>query len=123
MHISHYLIRHFTKTNFLALLEESGDKGVSVKAEHVEKILKHLKSYESAQEDGLLLEVPFTTLSEYLWLLRACCENGLRPLGKAAGLYLAAAVADFYIPSKDMPEHKMQSAEGAPEVIKSNFNI
>lgn len=28
--------------------------------------------------------------------------------------YLAAAVSDFYIPASEMPEHKIQSLEGAP---------
>ena len=63
----------------------------------------------------MLREIPFTTLSDYLWLLRACCE-ALAPLGEHAMLYLAAAVSDFYIPASSMSEHKLQSSEGAPEV-------
>merc|ERR1712020_639044 len=31
-------------------------------------------------------------------------------------LYLAAAVSDFYIPSSEMPEHKIQSSGGAPKL-------
>lgn len=30
--------------------------------------------------------------------------------------YLAAAVSDFYIPASEMPEHKIQSSEGALQV-------
>ena len=46
-----------------------------------------------------LLELPFTTLFEYLWLLRTICERfGSIGLGSKAMLYLAAAVSDFYIP-------------------------
>ena len=71
---------------------------------------------QNVRELGLLHEMPFTTLSDYLWLLRACCE-ALAPLGKRAMLYLAAAVSDFYIPAASMSEHKLQSSEGAPEVI------
>ena len=67
------------------------------------------------KRNGLLREIPFTTLSDYLWLLRACCET-LAPLGEHAMLYLAAAVSDFYIPASSMSEHKLQSSEGAPEV-------
>ncbi|GFY19282.1 phosphopantothenate--cysteine ligase [Trichonephila clavipes] len=35
----------------------------------------------------------------------------MRPMGKDAILYLAAAVSDFYIPEKDMAEHKISSDE------------
>ena len=62
-----------------------------------------------------MLQLGFTTLSDYLWMLRIIC-NQLGPLGKRVMLYLAAAVSDFYIPAQEMPEHKMQSSEGAPSV-------
>ncbi len=62
-----------------------------------------------------MLEVHFTSLSDYLWLLRAVCQL-LAPFGSRAMLYLAAAVADFYIPAGKMSEHKLQSSDGAPEV-------
>ena len=46
-----------------------------------------------------LLEVPFTTLFEYLWMLRTICERlGGNGLDRQVMLYLAAAVSDFYIP-------------------------
>ncbi len=46
----------------------------------------------------------------------SCFTFSFPPPPCSALLYLAAAVADFYIPSESMPEHKLQSAEGAPEV-------
>ncbi|KAJ4450414.1 hypothetical protein ANN_01838 [Periplaneta americana] len=45
----------------------------------------------------------------------AACEC-LAPFGARAVLYLAAAVSDFYIPSSQMPTHKMQSEAGAPNI-------
>ncbi len=38
--------------------------------------------------------------------------RAVRPLGRGALLYLAAAVSDFYLPWADMAEHKMQSSAG-----------
>lgn len=35
----------------------------------------------------------------------------LRPCGRQAAFYLAAAVSDFYIPWSQMVEHKIQSAD------------
>lgn len=49
-----------------------------------------------------LLKVTFTTLFEYLFLLREISCSVLRPIGSQAMLYLAAAVSDFYIPSANM---------------------
>ena len=34
------------------------------------------------------------------------------PLGSRALIYLAAAVSDFYVPSAEMAEHKIQSSNG-----------
>lgn len=36
--------------------------------------------------------------------------------GSGVMFYLAAAVSDFYIPASEMPEHKIQSSEGALQV-------
>lgn len=60
-----------------------------------------LRQYKEALEQGKLLQLSFTTLSEYLWLLRSACQ-ALAPLENKAILYLAAAVSDFYIPSNEM---------------------
>uniref|UniRef100_A0A6U7DKI9 DNA/pantothenate metabolism flavoprotein C-terminal domain-containing protein n=1 Tax=Haptolina brevifila TaxID=156173 RepID=A0A6U7DKI9_9EUKA len=58
------------------------------------------------------LAVPFTSVSDYLQLLReATCA--LAPAGPHAMLLLAAAVSDFYVPPEEMPEHKIQSAATA----------
>lgn len=73
----------------------------SVKNECVNSILPILTRYKSTKEAGDLLCISFTSLTEYLWLLRAACEC-LASFGSRAVLYLAAAVSDFYIPSNEM---------------------
>lgn len=55
-----------------------------------------------------LLAVPFTTIFEYLFFLRATCTC-LQKAGPAALIFLAAAVSDFYIPEKEMATEKIQS--------------
>lgn len=107
-------LRHLSTYNFLDLLEldgENQDAPVKVKSEHQKRLSSILRDYEQVQRDRSLLWVEFQSLSEYLHLLQMC-STCLQGLGKSAMLYLAAAVADFYIPKDQMPEHKIQSAEG-----------
>ena len=59
--------------------------------------------------------ISFTSLADYMWYLRLICER-IGSFGPRAMLYLAAAVSDFYIPASEMPEHKLQSSEGAPKL-------
>ncbi|CAB4054944.1 PPCS [Lepeophtheirus salmonis] len=54
------------------------------------------KEYNSKKDQ--LLESPILRLS---------------PLESRVLLYLAAAVSDFYVPDTELPQHKIQSAEGA----------
>lgn len=60
-----------------------------------------IKAYKTAVSEDRLLCIDFTSLSEYLWLLRAICQQ-LSDHGALALLYLAAAVSDFYIPADKM---------------------
>ena len=61
---------------------------------------------------GTLLAVPFTTLFQYLNLLRALCtEMSSVPKPRRVMVYLAAAVSDFYVPWERLPTHKIQSRE------------
>lgn len=57
-----------------------------------------LEAYHRARHEGLLLQLPFTTVTEYLFLLRELA-GVLAPLKRHAMYYLAAAVSDFFIPS------------------------
>lgn len=107
-------MRHFTTTNFLDMLELDKED-IKVTGSHRSLVRKLLDQYRDVKEKTRLLEVPFTTLSDYLWLLKTACHH-LNNCGPKAMLYLAAAVSDFYIPAQKMSEHKIQSSEGAPTV-------
>ena len=62
--------------------------------------------------DKTLLVLTFTTVDSYLLLLEEVALN-LRQCGRMSMIYLAAAVSDFYIPSSEMCEHKIQSTASA----------
>jgi len=107
-------MRHFSNVNFLELLEIQDDN-VQVDQDHSKLVKELLLKYQDIKKKNRLLEVPFTTLTDYLWLLKSACHE-LNHFGPKSMLYLAAAVSDFYIPNEDMVEHKIQSSDGAPSV-------
>ncbi|NWS49391.1 PPCS ligase, partial [Probosciger aterrimus] len=78
-------------------------------------LLPALRDYHRATEQGMLLPIEFTELDEYLELLRAAAR-ALAPFGSSVMFYLAAAVSDFYIPTSELPEHKIQSSEGPLQI-------
>lgn len=101
--------RHFSGQQFLDMLEISeNSQAINVRPDSVDVLLPILTKYKTAQESNRLLYINFTSVSDYLWLLRAACES-LAPFEKRALLFLAAAVSDFYVPQEDMPQHKIQS--------------
>lgn len=106
--------RHFSGQQFLDMLEIQENSSINVKPDSVDVLLPVLSRYKQAQESNRLLYVTFTSVSDYLWLLRAACE-ALAPFEQRAVLYLAAAVSDFYVPQEEMPKHKIQSS-GAPKI-------
>ncbi|KAK3907882.1 Phosphopantothenate--cysteine ligase [Frankliniella fusca] len=111
-------LRHVAGAKFLDMLEvdeSSENPTISVKSSEVQQILPVLRKYKAAQESQKFLQVGFTTLSDYLWLLKTTCEF-LPSFGSRAMLYLAAAVSDFYVPATQMPTHKIQSQDGAPTI-------
>jgi phosphopantothenate---cysteine ligase (ATP) len=63
----------------------------------IARILPVLKERNDAAKSGRMLKIPFTTLTDYLWLLRASTAS-MATLGNRAMVYLAAAVSDFYLP-------------------------
>lgn len=73
----------------------------SVLSQYRENVIKVLHKYKETLNQDKLLQLTFTTLSEYLWLLRSACQ-ALACLKNKAILYLAAAVSDFYIPSNEL---------------------
>ena len=57
-----------------------------------------------------LLEIPYTTVNEYLDLLKECTQilgNISQRVNKKHIMYLAAAVSDFFIPEEEISEHKI----------------
>ncbi|XP_073292119.1 phosphopantothenate--cysteine ligase 2-like isoform X1 [Primulina huaijiensis] len=83
---------------------------VTVHPAHAEKVKMAISEHHAAIR-GHLLKLPFTTIFEYLQLLRLVAFS-MRCLGSKALFYLAAAVSDFYVPWESMAEHKIQSGLG-----------
>ncbi|XP_054280309.1 phosphopantothenate--cysteine ligase isoform X2 [Macrosteles quadrilineatus] len=119
-------VRHFVGHQFLDKLiisdVEANDEErastcsrIEVAPEFALGVMPILKRYKTAIQEKRLLCIDFTTLSDYLWLLRGACQQ-LTNHGSKALLYLAAAVSDFYIPANKIPEHKIQSGDGAPTI-------
>lgn len=106
--------RHYShSTNcFLDFMEEhdGDDERVVVRKEYQEKMRRVLHQYQLAKKNRLLLLLPFTTVTDYLFQLRSLAVS-MQPLGERALFYLAAAVSDFFIPRERMEEHKIQSRE------------
>ena len=104
--------RHYShSTNcFLDFLHEGSNGSVVANEEYREKMLSVLRKYSWAKENNMLLLLPFTTITDYLWSLREIAQL-MRPLGSKSLFYLAAAVSDFFIPRDRMVEHKIQSSD------------
>ncbi|MCD7462897.1 Phosphopantothenate--cysteine ligase 2 [Datura stramonium] len=87
------------------------DSSIEVDALHAETVKRAITENRAAVAEGILLKLPFTTIFEYLQILRLISVS-LRDLGPSAIFFLAAAVSDFYIPWESMAFHKIQSASG-----------
>jgi len=103
--------RFLSGSNMLEWLDVSGDDVLvnQQKAKFVKSILQEYKSYTDR-----LCRIQFTSLADYLWLLRISSQI-LNDHPRAI-LYLAAAVSDFYVPSEKLPQHKLQSSQGVPAI-------
>eukprot|EP00126_Sphaerothecum_destruens_P004049 Sdes_comp17934_c0_seq1m7194 len=94
--------------------DASSDRGASIQVLQtgvMRNISAVLEKYQRVKAKNLLCKVPFVTVHEYLYLLQGIVQE-FSPLGSKGVFYLAAAVSDFYIPSKDLVEHKIQSQNG-----------
>ena len=90
---------------------------VTVKDEYQGRLGEVLGKYNHAKDANALLKLPFTSLPDYLHMLRAVCGVLAEfRVGPSALIYLAAAVSDFFIPLTDLAEHKIQSREGPLEI-------
>jgi phosphopantothenate-cysteine ligase len=113
--------RHYSHATdcFLDFLHEGPDGSVVANDEYREKMLKVLRKYNTAKSKNLLLTLPFTTITDYLFVLRSIAQL-MRPLGRRGLLYLAAAVSDFFVPPERMVEHKIQSTNATDTSIEGN---
>lgn len=113
--------RHYSHSTdcFLDFLHESPDGSVVANEEYRDKMLSVLREYNSAKKKNLLLTLPFTTITDYLFILRSIAQL-MRPLGHNGLLYLAAAVSDFFVPPERMVEHKIQSTDAADSAPSTN---
>ena len=108
--------RHYShSTNcFLDFMEEGDaschNSDIIIRQEYQQKMQKVLREYQAAKRNRMLLLLPFTNVTEYLFELRNLAQL-MQPLGARAMFYLAAAVSDFFIPKDRMEEHKIQSRE------------
>lgn len=106
--------RHYShSTNcFLDFMDDANGE-VIVRHEYQEKMRHVLRQYQMAKKNRMLLLLPFTTVTEYLFELRNLAML-MQPLSNRALFYLAAAVSDFFIPRERMEEHKIQSSSETP---------
>ena len=111
--------RHYSHATdcFLDFLHEGPNGTVEANEEYSEKMLKVLRQYNSAKQRRLLLTLPFTTINDYLFVLRSISQL-MRPLGPNGLLYLAAAVSDFFVPPERMVEHKIQSTNATDSQLE-----
>lgn len=111
--------RHFQGQDILNSLEvkvnEVEGTQITVRQDHIKKILPILEMYQEVASKKRWLKIPFTTLPDYLWILKGAAET-LEKCKSNIMFYLAAAVSDFYIPPDKLPEHKIQSAGGPPVI-------
>ncbi|KAI5654775.1 hypothetical protein M9H77_31962 [Catharanthus roseus] len=89
----------------------SDGSSIQVDSSHGEAVKRAIIAHRVAVSGGYLLKLPFTTIFEYLQLLKLIALSS-RSLGTSAMFYLAAAVSDFYVPWETMTVHKIQSGSG-----------
>ncbi|KAL3315876.1 hypothetical protein Ciccas_005489 [Cichlidogyrus casuarinus] len=84
--------------------------GTSLSPGHKDNISRITSEYNATKDS--LFPITFTTVEEYLFLLRKLGLLFSRPqLGlKSTLFFLAAAVSDFYIPPESRTEHKIRSS-------------
>jgi hypothetical protein len=84
------------KRKVIDKLGVEGNEKVKLKSGVEELVLPILASHQYVKDRNLLLSITFTTVYEYLWLLKGVSEQ-MATLGKMGMWYLAAAVSDFWV--------------------------
>ncbi|KAF7089747.1 hypothetical protein CFC21_092634 [Triticum aestivum] len=107
--------RFLPDDSFLKFLDVNEESKVQVAESHQTTVKESIWHYCKAMEGGSLLKLQFTTIFEYLQLLRMVATS-VSTVGQRGMFYLAAAVSDFYVPWDSMAKHKIQSAGGPLEM-------
>lgn len=116
LHRQHSLLpfsRHYSHSThpFLDLLRVSPSTDdpaappqITVDPDEVAALLPILTRHLEVKREGTLCSVPFVTVNEYLWQLKAISEilSGDEGVGRSNLFYLAAAVSDFFLPPERM---------------------
>ncbi|XP_061365339.1 phosphopantothenate--cysteine ligase 2-like isoform X2 [Gastrolobium bilobum] len=92
----------------LECFEPTKDSNFQVCEAYSEAVKRVIVDHHTAVAGGYMLKLPFSTIFEYLQMLQMVAIS-MRCIGPHAMFYLAAAVSDYYLPWKDMVEHKIQS--------------
>ncbi|KMZ66794.1 Phosphopantothenate--cysteine ligase [Zostera marina] len=103
--------RNLGEETFLEYFEPSKGTEIQVRQSHDEEVKNAVRDYHTAAEKGMLLKLPFTTIFEYLQLLKLVALS-MKCIGSGGIFYLAAAASDFFVPWDSMAEHKIQSSGG-----------
>lgn len=103
--------QHFNDVDVLDIFETCDPNNLTVRDKYESKMKNMLNKYTQAKESNRLLLIDFTTIFDYLLLLRTACDY-LKQFQNKAILYLAAAVSDFYLPLEEIPKHKIPSNTG-----------
>ncbi|GJM85336.1 hypothetical protein PR202_ga01777 [Eleusine coracana subsp. coracana] len=103
--------RFLPDDSFLKFFDVNSESKIQVVDSHEAVVKKAIGEYSKATEGGSLLKIPFTTIFEYLQLLKIVATS-MSSVGLHGMFYLAAAVSDFYVPWDSMAKHKIQSAGG-----------
>ena len=96
--------RHVQLSEFFDLINLTHNGLLEI--EQVEPMFNIVKKYKNSK--SRLLKIDFTTLTDYLFLLKRITQL-ISVIGSNAMYYLAAAVSDFFIPNDKMAVHKIQS--------------
>ncbi|MCJ1315936.1 hypothetical protein MMC15_001256 [Xylographa vitiligo] len=116
--------RHYShSTNcFLDFMAAGPDGKVVVDGQYQDAMQTVLRKYSDAKKNNMLLLLPFTTITDYLWALREVALL-MSPLGPTALFYLAAAVSDFFVPRHRLAEHKIQSTDTASHASEEDLDL
>lgn len=111
--------RHYSHTTncFLDYLDIDKKTGTVVVSQGYQNEMKVvLEQYQKAQDENLMLFVPFTTVNQYLFTLKLISLE-LDTAHTTSLFFLAAAVSDFFLPISRVSEHKIQSQGGGGKLV------